>query len=198
MGSDTTSPSLLSRLRRGGDGAAWREFDAKYGELVVRYCRRRGLQLADAEDLRQIVMARLARQFGEFHYAPQRGRFRSFLGRVVQNEISRYFGRPSIASRPVDDGVAAALAADVGDADRQWEQQWVYHHLRLAMVRIRETCSPRSVQVFERLLAGEPIEQVASAFGMETAAVHKVKARLRDRLKRLVAVQIREEDALDA
>ena len=51
-----TRASLLIRLRRPADEAAWREFDAAYSELIVRYCRRLGLQLADAEDVRQLVL----------------------------------------------------------------------------------------------------------------------------------------------
>ncbi len=73
MSSSTTSPTLLSRVRNPADKVAWREFDARYGEMIVRYGRRRGLQHADAEDIRQIVMVRLSKALLAFNYSPRRG-----------------------------------------------------------------------------------------------------------------------------
>ncbi len=83
------------------------------------------------------------------------------------------------------------------EADRQWEREWTDHHLRQAMQHLRGTYEPRSIKVFERLLAGETVDQVATDLGMTTQAVHKVKQRIRDRLKELVATQVRHEDELD-
>ena len=198
MGSETTSPSLLRRVRDPADRAAWREFDNKYGELIVRYCRGRGLQHVDADDIRQIVMARLSKALRDFRYSPQRGKFRTYLGRIVRNEMIRAASRPNVARTRVDiDEVADQATAPPDTADELWERQWVHHHLRLAMRELRDDYEPRSIEMFERLLAGETVPQVAASFGTTTQAVHKVKQRMRDRLKSLVAEQIRQEDEPD-
>jgi RNA polymerase sigma-70 factor (ECF subfamily) len=198
MGSDTTSPSLLRRVRDPADRAAWREFDTKYGELIVRYCRGRGLQHADADDIRQMVMARLSRALRGFRYSPQRGKFRTYLGRIVRNEMIRAAGRPNVARTRVDIDVGAEQAVAPPDrTDELWERQWAHHHLRLAMRRLRQDYEPRSIEMFERLLAGETVQQVAASFGTTAQAVHKVKQRMRNRLKIMVAEQIREEDEPD-
>ena len=85
--------------------------------------------------------------------------------------------------------------------DRQeqalWEREWMHHHLRLAMQTLRATFEPRSLDVFGRLMDGDPIDHVAAAFGMTTDAVHKVKQRVRRRLRELVAAQCRQEDDPD-
>jgi RNA polymerase sigma-70 factor (ECF subfamily) len=197
-GPDTTSASLVARVANPADQVAWRRFDSRYGELVVRYGRRLGLQHTDAEDIRQIVMARLARVLRQFHYSPRRGRFRGFLGRVVRNEIARHFRRPQTTLSGV---LRADRVADVSDGpappDDSWEREWTHHHLRLAMQHIRSTTSPLSLEVFERLLAGESVESVAEAFAMTVEGVHKIKQRVRDRLKERVAAQIRAEDGED-
>ena len=195
MGSETTQPSLLSRVRDPADDTAWREFDAKYRELILRYCRARGLQTTDAEDVRQIAMANLSKSLRSFEYRPARGRFRGYLGQVVRSAISRHFGRPDAPARALDTNVMAAVEAnDGGQADELWEREWVRHHYRLAMQGIRATFDLRSVQMFDRLLAGDRVSQLASDFETTTQAVHKVKQRIRDRLKELIADQIKQED----
>jgi RNA polymerase sigma-70 factor (ECF subfamily) len=191
----TTSPSLLARVRNPSDRDAWSEFDARYGELIVRYCRSRGMQHCDAEDIRQVVLLRLARALPGFDYEPSRGRFRAYLGRIVGNEVARHFSSPRGAPGRVDTGVSAAEpACEDREAEAAWDREWLHHHLRLAMRTLRATHDARSLAVFERLADGEPVHAVAAAFGMSTQAVHKVKQRIRDRLRDLVAAQVQQED----
>ena len=198
MDHDLTQPSLLSRVRDGADQAAWREFEAKYRELILRYGRARGLQQSDAEDVRQLVMMNLAQSLRNFEYSPEKGRFRSYLGRVVKNSISRHFSRPNPADRALDTAVMAAVPDEEPDEkDDLWEQEWISHHYRLAMRTIYETFDKRSVEVFDRLVEGESVANVAQACGMSTQAVHKVKQRIRKRMQELIAAQIREEDQPD-
>ena len=195
MAPETTSPSLLSRVRDSGDAAAWREFDARYGDLIVRFCCRSGVQHPDAEDIRQVVMVKLAKALRSFHYRRERGRFRTYLGRVVRNEVARHFSRPNRSKPEVDMGVVEAPRCAL--TDEQWEREWIHHHLRVAMRPIRQAFDPRSVEVFERLLGGDTVEGIAEYFGMTTQAVHKVKQRIRARLRQIVAAQIRDEDEPD-
>lgn len=193
----TTQPSLIGRLRSPDDHDAWRRFDATYGGLIVSYARRRGLSLADAEDVRQIVLLSLVKAMPGFTLQPERGRFRSYLGRVVGNAIQRHRTRPHRQREvlELDTTLLATLVDAEGRSDLVWEEEWASHHLRLALRRLRESFDPRSVAVFNRLLGGERVADVASAMGMSRAAVHKVKQRVRNRLKQLVAEQIDEEEA---
>ena len=85
-----TRLSLLTRVRDAGDARAWNEFEQRYSELVFRYALARGLQFADAEDVRQVVFLRLANALREFTYDPARGRFRSYLGAMVKNAIALF------------------------------------------------------------------------------------------------------------
>jgi RNA polymerase sigma factor (sigma-70 family) len=195
MEPELTQPSLLSRVRNPSDTAAWREFDSKYRELIVRYCRAHGLQAADCEDVRQSVMISLSKALRTFEYQPARGKFRHYLGRTVRNAVFQHFGRPKDRHKGLDTAVLATQPADdASETDELWETEWIDHHYRLAMKTIRETYDPRSIEVFDRLLDGEGVDAVADAFGMSTQAVHKVKQRIRNRMKELVQQQIRDED----
>ena len=94
-----------------------------------------------------------------------------------------------------DETVSAAASCD--STDQEWDREWVLYHLRLAMKAIRQSYDPRSVRVFERLLAGESVDRVAASLDMTKQAVHKIKQRIRDRLRQIVARQIRDEDNPD-
>jgi len=193
---ETTHPSLLARVQDLGDQAAWREFDAHYRELILRYCRRKGLQASDAEDVRQMVLLNLARALRNFEYEPRKGRFRDYLGRIVANAIHRYYRSPRPDHGGLDLDSAAEVEAPMDAAlDEEWETEWMLHHYRMAMAGVRETADPRSVEVFECLLSGSSPDEVAEQFDMTRDAVHKVKQRIRDRLKARIAEQIKADEA---
>jgi RNA polymerase sigma-70 factor (ECF subfamily) len=193
MSAPTTRASLLSRVRDPADQLAWREFESRYGDLIVRYARARRLQHADAEDVRQHVLLELSKSLRGFQYDPARGRFRDYLGRIVKNVISRVPARPNSSGGPqvTNSEVEASAAAE---SDILWEQEWVDHHYRRALQTIQEAFEPRSVAAFERILKGESIDAVAAAESLTPEAVHKAKQRIRDRLRQLIANQVREED----
>lgn len=199
MVEEPTRPSLLLRMRDGEDDGAWFEFESLYRDLILGYCRRRGLQAADAEDARQIVMISLSTAFRRgFLYRRERGKFRAYLARVTANAVARMLAHPSGRAVHLETEVRDVLVAE-GDTpiDEAWEQEWVQHHYRLAMESVRRTFEERSVRIFERLLAGASTEEVAAEYELSTQAVHKVKQRIRKRMKELVGVQIAEEEADD-
>lgn len=75
----TTRPSLLRRLRLAPtDHSAWAQFVARYGPLVYGWARRHRLQNADAEDVTQTVLLKVARSMPGFDYDPARS-FRAWL-----------------------------------------------------------------------------------------------------------------------
>jgi RNA polymerase sigma-70 factor (ECF subfamily) len=197
MDPQATRASLLSRLRDPADDAAWREFQACYGELILRYARARGLSQCDAEDIHQIVLLGLCRSLRGFHYTPSRGRFRDYLGRVVKNAVARSITRQRPAPVSLDATGRAAEVAARDEADGLWEREWRNHHLRTAMAEVRRTFEARSITLFERLAAGVPAEALAREHGMEVMAVYQAKKRIGNRLKVLIARQIREEDEPD-
>jgi len=187
----------LLRVRDPADEQAWWEFEARYSELVLRYCLRRGLQQVDSEDIRQQVWINLAKGLRNFEYDPNRGRFRGYLGRVVRNAISRHFSRNASKDLALDSAVLASTPANANGHDESWDEEWVNHHYRLAMVKIEAKYEQRSVAVFRRLLTGETAEDVARAFDITPNAVRQVKHRIQKRMQELIAGQVREEDEPD-
>lgn len=196
MGSgSTTSPSLLARLRDPQDEAAWRTFESRYRDLIRRYCRRRGLQTADAEDVSQLVLMAMSRTLPGFRYAPERGRFRDYLGRVTENAVWRHLKSPTRGDLSLETSMLEEVTTvGEGPLEPAWLDEWTQHHLGLAMRALRATTRPESLAIFERLLAGETVADVAKATGSTTEAVHKAKQRVAERLKLEIEAQLRDED----
>jgi RNA polymerase sigma factor (sigma-70 family) len=190
-----TRPSLLLRVRDASDAESWRQFETAYGDLILRYCRRRGLQLADAEDVRQIVLTKLARALRHFEYDPARGRFRDYLGLCVRNtiatEVTRH--RPPAGAVSTMDERALPGAVDT-NGDALWHEEWVQHHYRRALRTLRQTCDEHTLQVFEALVCGRPAEEISAAYSVTPASIRKIKQRMRDRLKELIVRQIDDEE----
>ncbi|MCB9464417.1 MAG: sigma-70 family RNA polymerase sigma factor [Candidatus Eisenbacteria bacterium] len=188
----TTRLSLLDRLADPTEASAWREFDHLYGEPILRCALRSGLQLADAEDVRQTVLLGLVSAMPRFRFRPDLGRFRSYLGRSVTNAVTRQ------RKRRARDLERARQSADpvpqISDLDEIWEDEWRNRHLRAAFAEIQRTHDPSSVRVFERLLAGDPPEEIALEFSLRVDAVYKIKQRIRDRMRDLIQAQTDTEE----
>ncbi|MCA9251706.1 MAG: sigma-70 family RNA polymerase sigma factor [Phycisphaerae bacterium] len=193
-----TRPSLLSRVRNPDDHDAWREFESRYGDLITRYCRSLRLQHSDAEDVRQLVMLNLSSSMRSFQYDPARGRFRTYLGRAVRNAVFRVKQCPPGRGIPLPlidgDQLSSVESGDHDATADLWDRHWCEHHLRRAFETLRKSHKPRSIEVFDRLLAGEKTADVAASFEMSVEAVKKVKQRIRAELREIVAEQVAEED----
>ncbi len=81
-----TSVTLLERVARSGvpDQPAWAEFVDRYGRKVYLWCLRWGLQEADAQDVVQAVLLKLAVHMKAFRYDPARS-FRTWLKTVAHH-----------------------------------------------------------------------------------------------------------------
>ena len=180
-----TRPSLLLRIRDAQDTDAWQTFMSIYAPLIYRYCRGRGLQDADAADVTQEVLAKVARSVQTFTYQPERGRFRDWLGTVTRHRIFRFLRRQHT-------GLQAAEAATEQDAEEiaapQAEAEWtaVFHSqlLQAALERIQPSFEPVSWRAFERTwIEDRPAAEVSRELDLRIEAVYLAKTRVLKKLR---------------
>lgn len=190
-----TRVTLLGRLRRRpSDPAAWTEFVTHYGPKVLAWCRAWGLQDADAHDVTQTVLMKLATRLPEFEYDPTQS-FRAWLKTVthhVWHDIAVKNSRPGRGSG--DTGTFEKLdEVEARDAlTRSLEDAYDEELLREAMGRVRLRVEPRTWEAFHLLAIEElPGAEVARRVGMKLATVYvarsKVQRLLRDEIARLDA-----------
>lgn len=194
-----TSLTLVGRLRNADDLQAWQEFDRRYRELIVWFLRRRGLQVADAEDTAQAVITKLIGGLRTFEYDRARRGFRAYLFRCARSGLSDFFSRQTGRPAPVclhEQGSHPATESD-DESFAAFEKEWVDHHYRLAVRRYRADSDPKALEVLEATVAGRSVRSIAQELSMSEPAVHKAQQRLRDRLREFVAQQLRDEEEID-
>ncbi|QOI99719.1 MAG: sigma-70 family RNA polymerase sigma factor [Phycisphaeraceae bacterium] len=191
-----TSATLVGRLRDPADAEAWQLFHERYRGLIVGFLRRRGLQVADAEDLAQMVTAKLVSGLRGFEYDPERGGFRAYLYRCTRSVLSDHFRRQASRTGAVSmDEDRNGAGAEPDDAVfAAFEREWVNHHYRLAVSRYREKAEESSLAVLDATIAGHPPKVIAETLSMSESAVYKAQQRLRDRLRDLIAGQLADEE----
>jgi RNA polymerase sigma factor (sigma-70 family) len=189
-----THTTLLARLSGGQDSSAWTEFVDRYGNLIRRFCLRRGLQSSDADDVLQDVLVDLNRAMPNFRYDPTKGMFRSYLKTVVIHAIARKFCQPRPQASLGDMNSAIVPASDDARDEEQWEQEWRQYHLSQAMRAVRSEFAEKEVVAFERYaLAGDDAKRVATDLGMSIDHVYQAKSRITRRLTAIVDAQVNEE-----
>ena len=182
LDSCATKSSLLLRIRNADDSASWNEFAEIYGPVIRSYCRRRGLQPTDADDVAQETLLQVARSIGTFDYDSSRGRFRDWLGTMVRNKITRFLQSKSRQVSTIDNDQSAQLEASA--ADPEWTADVHARILEVALLRIRVGFEPSTWDAFERLwCVGCPAPEVARTLGMTIDAVYAAKSRVLRRLR---------------
>jgi RNA polymerase sigma-70 factor (ECF subfamily) len=177
----TTSVSLLDRLHRPDDPAAWDRFVALYTPLLYYWARRLGLQQSDAADLVQDVFVLLVKKLPEFAYDPHKS-FRNWLRTVLLNRWRELRRRPvlSAAGEAGLSGVAGPDDAEEID-EAELRQQLVVRALQLMQAEFQDSTWRACWEV---VVKGRPAEAVAAELGLSVNAVYLAKGRVLRRLRR--------------
>jgi RNA polymerase sigma-70 factor (ECF subfamily) len=189
----STRISLLIRLRREpADEGAWDEFVRRYGRLVLTWCQQWGLQSADADDVCQNILLKLAHHLRSFVYDPSR-RFRGFLRTTARNACMDYLeSQRRVMPASADSGVQAVLESIQArdDLAARLEEAFDLERLEVAQACVRRRVEPHTWDAF-RLTALEGLSGAAAAavLGMQVGTVFKAKSKvqrmLRDEIERL-------------
>jgi RNA polymerase sigma-70 factor (ECF subfamily) len=178
---------LLGRLRRDpANEAAWGEFVDHYGAKIYEWCRTWHLQEADAQDVTQNVLLRLAEKMKEFTYDATRS-FRAWLKTITHHAWSDFLRarqRPGLGSGDshVLDLLHNAEARE--DLDQRLEKEYDRELLEEAIVRVRLRVAPQTWQAF-RLTAMEGLSgaDAAQQIPMQVAQVFVARRRVQKMLK---------------
>ena len=178
-----TRPSILLRVSNAADEEAWMVFESIYRPVIVRTAQIKGLQQADAEDVAQLVLARLAERPAEFQPGAGNARFRTWLGRVTENAV---IDRIRKQGREAELIAKSAHTAETS-CDTQLQQEYRREVFQWAAKIVRGEFSPDTWDAFwQTSVELRPIDDVARELKRSVGSIYSSRARIMRRLREQV------------
>lgn len=180
-----TRASLLLRLQQPEDELAWQEFIEVYQPLIERLAVRYGLQSADAQDVAQDVLTKVAKAVAEWDHDPGRGSFRGWLTRVTRNlTIEQLRAR---ARRPRTNPETGQLEQLHRNADSVFQLEQRRELFAWAARKVRHQFAPATWQAFWLTAVEQQLpSDVAEQLGLSAGAVYIARSRVMARLRELI------------
>ncbi len=191
-----------------------------YWRPVYLYCRREGLSPSDAEDASQEFHAQLLSGRDLSAANPAKGRFRSYLLTCLKHFLSnrrrdaaaekRGGGRPNLSLDAEAVEVWHLQQQTDLDPERSFERAWALTLLERVMAQLREDYEgQRRGEIFAALkpilvdgCASAPYSEIAARLdtssGAIRVAVHKLRQRYGDLLRREIADTVTTPDEVEA
>jgi RNA polymerase sigma-70 factor (ECF subfamily) len=181
-----TRVTLLTRLRQDPtDQAAWDVFVERYGRHIYRWCRQWKLQDADAEDVTQDILVKLAQKLRAFTYDPSRS-FRGWLKTLAHHAWRDFVDSPRRAQAAGGGRVWELMQTLEAREDliQKLEEAFDHEVLEVAKVRVRLRVAPQTWEAFRLVaLEGMPVAEVAATVQMQVAMVYVARSKVQKMLQ---------------
>ena len=194
-----TQPTLLLRIRDTEDEASWERFVKIYTPLVFGYCRKRGLQEADASDVAQEVMRTVAQSINRFDYNKKKGTFRGWLLTVTRNKLLKYFSK--LQKQPIGTGrtTIQTKLEETPDAveTAHWNHAYQQRLFQWASGEVKEEFAEKTWSAFWlAAVENQSSQKIATDLQMSLGAVYIAKSRVIARIRKQIESVNGSEDSV--
>lgn len=183
-----TRYTLIGKLKDSADAQAWSEFAAIYQPVIFRLAIAKGLQHADAADLTQEVLTRVAGAIDTFRPTAG-GCFRAWLYRITRNLVIDFLRkqqqRQPLEPLPSPEHLAAREASPKDSAafHREFQKQIFWAAAEVVQTQVQM----KTWQAFWKTeVQHEAVEQVASELQMTAGAIYVARSRVIARLRQWI------------
>jgi RNA polymerase sigma-70 factor, ECF subfamily len=178
---DTTSTSLLKRLRQPDADADWAKFVELYTPFLLEWTRRAGLQAQDAADLVQDVFITVLEELPRFIYDKDKS-FRGWLRTVARRKWSNHLR--SRKKLPEVQDAALDEVAGTDDLEAYWDAEYGKRVTTRALELMQAEFEPNTWKAcWEFVVRCRSAADVAAELGMSENAVYLAKWRVTRRLR---------------
>jgi RNA polymerase sigma factor (sigma-70 family) len=167
---------------------AWGKMHARYQDVILTWCQRRGLPLASAEDLAQEIWLKLVNDIHK--YDPAKGKLRSWLKAVVNNALTDFWRRQR--RKPERDGIGGTAflqhlgnfaSPEAADELSCAIENQANNTAAEVLKRVRARLHDSTWQAFYKTMVEQrPAKDVAKELGLSIAAVYKHTYRVKQML----------------
>ena len=181
-----TRYSLIGRLGASNNVDAWNEFAQIYQPLIFRIARRRGLQYADAAEVTQEVLTRVAKAVDGWDPDRNKGTFRGWLYRITRNVTVDYLRKAG--RQPINLNALSGLPIDnLVDPGQEHSREFQYEYEKQLFVwaakRVQTEFKPNTWQAFwQTAVEGDSIQEAGTELGMTSGAIYVARSRVMKRL----------------
>lgn len=180
---NTTSESLLLRLRKAEDQQAWNRFVRLYTPLLFYWARKTGLQAQDASDLVQEILTIVFRKIPDFKYDPNKS-FRSWLRTVTLNKHREFCRKKSVSKLAATGSIVDHLPDQKFSPASTWDLSYHRSLFTTAMNDLEREFRPKTwaaVKLF--VLEDRTAAEIAAETGVSVWTIYAAKSRLFARLR---------------
>ena len=176
---NTTSESLLLRLREAQDAQAWSRFVQLYTPLIFYWARKNGCGRDDAADLVQDVMTIVLRQLPTWNYDSTRS-FRGWLRTVTLNRHREMARKRQNAPIQLD----TQAMTDAVDPAESWDREYASRLLWSAIELQEPNFAPKTWNALvESLRTQRPLSEIATESGVSQWTLYAARQRLVQRIQ---------------
>lgn len=178
----TTDSSLLRHVQQGNEDA-WNRFYQKYIGMIHSIGKKRRLTPEERDELMIDVMTIFWRKMEHFIYDRNRGKFRSYLGKIADYCAMQIFSKkeddPEIISDPIMDYP--------DDVDDVLMEDWQNYLLDKALEALRENVDTEVYQVFYMSFIQKcPVAEIAAITRKTPNNIYVIRSRCLSKLTALI------------
>lgn len=165
---NTTSPTLIERLKDPDDHSAWNQFFQRYSPLIISYARRQNCTEDMVQEILQETMIQVMKRIPNFRYDPTIGCFRGYLHTITHARVMDAFRRHCRAQRQGADASAEAMETVEDSSTAKpgmiWDEQWDRNLLHQAIENVQQKINPWSYECFMLYVVQcQPVAEVIAA-----------------------------------
>ncbi len=187
-----TSQSFIQRLQA-FDEDSWTHFYDKYAPVILNFAKKRGCSGELAEDVLQETVISLFKHLPKFNYMQEKGRFRSYLFRIVESKIVDAYRRTRPEVHVDVDNIRGKELLEGGAEDKSfllWDKAVEEQVLRTALENVKNRSRPETFKCFVlTYLDNMKVGDIARKMGINPNLVsqnkHKIKQLVIEEAKRL-------------
>ncbi|WDE97594.1 sigma-70 family RNA polymerase sigma factor [Lentisphaera profundi] len=187
-----TRYTLIQRAQNSPDNDTWEEFIQAYSKFIYYMLHQMQVPKSLVDDLAQEIILNLWSKLSM--YAKEKGKFRSWLTRVIRNSATdslkkeqRYNKRQENASEVLE------LLESMSESDFEQiiDREWRAHMIKLTLDSLSDQLSETAIEVFKLSMEQVSTDDIAEKMDITPASVYTLKNRVKEkftrRLKHFVA-----------
>jgi len=188
-----TRQTLLQRAKNPDDHRAWEDFVGYYREFITIALFRMNVPETYHDDITQNILLKIWKALPAYEIDPNRAKFRTWLSRVIRNEIINSTSL-ELNRRKKHDNMAEMPTVSIDESE--WEQiielEWKEYLANRAMDTVKQSFSGQAVDAFTLTLDGTTAADVAKKLNLTERTVYTLKARVKSSLVKEIA-RLRQE-----